>query len=201
MPLWPWILSLCLWLSACAVAPPRQPDNLCAIFHEKDGWYDDAHAAEKRWGTPIPVQMAIIFQESAYQQDVRPPRTRLLWVIPWTRPSSAYGYTQALDSTWAWYQRDSGNSWADRDDFEDAVDFVAWYVNQSHRQIGIARNDAYSQYLAYHEGQNGFKRRTWANKKWLINVAYRVSARADRYTRQLAGCREDLESDGWWFFW
>lgn len=187
-------------MAGCVTAPPTQPDDLCAIFREKSGWYDAAKAAAERWGTPIQVQMAIIHQESGYRGKAKPPRNRLLWVIPWTRSSSAYGYTQALDSTWDWYKRESGNGWASRDDFGDAVDFVAWYVNVSHRTLGISKWDAYSQYLAYHEGQTGFRRKTYARKGWLQRVAGRVQARAERYSGQLQGCREELERSGWWPF-
>ena len=184
-------------LTGCAVAPPRQPENICAIFDEKRDWYDDASAAFKRWGVPVHLQMAIIYQESGYRENVRPPRTRLLWVIPWRRPTSAYGYTQALDSTWDWYRRDSGNGWADRDDFDDATDFVGWYVAKSHSMIGLSKWDAYSNYLAYHEGQTGFKRGTYKRKAWLRKTAWRVKARADRYAAQLNRCRDDLENDSW----
>lgn len=190
---------LLLCLSGCATAPPSRPENICNIFHEKKGWYDDARAAEKRWGTPIQVQMAIIYQESSYRHNVKPPRGRLLWIIPWRRPSSAYGYTQALDSTWDWYKKTTGNRWANRDNFDDATDFVAWYVALSHKQIGISKWDAYSNYLAYHEGQTGFKRGTYKNKGWLKKSAYRVSARAKRYAGQLASCRKDLERGTWWW--
>lgn len=187
-----WLLSLAV-LTGCVTAPPSQTENVCDIFREKDGWYDDAKAAEKRWGTPIQVQLAIIHQESSYKGDAKPPRNRLLWVIPWTRTSSAYGYTQALDSTWARYERESGNTWASRDDFGDAVDFIAWYVDLSHRILGLSKWDAYSQYLAYHEGQGGFQRKTYANKAWLKRTASRVQTRAERYAGQLQGCREELE--------
>lgn len=194
------VVFLLVWLSACATAPPSKPENICNIFREKSGWYKDAKAAEKRWGTPIQVQMAIIYQESSYRHNVKPPRGRLLWVIPWRRPSSAYGYTQALDSTWKWYKKQTGNSWASRASFADATDFVAWYVAQSNKTIGISKWDAYSNYLAYHEGQAGFKRGTYKNKSWLKKTAYRVSARAKRYASQLSGCRKDLERSGWWPF-
>lgn len=186
-------------LTGCVTAPPSQPDDLCEIFREKDGWYDDAKAAEKRWGTPIQVQMAIIHQESSYRGDAKPPRNRLLWIIPWTRGSSAYGYTQALDTTWERYERESGNGWASRDDFGDAADFIAWYVDLSHRTLGLSKWDAHSQYLAYHEGQGGFQRQTYANKAWLKRAAARVQSRAERYAGQLQGCREELER-GFWFW-
>lgn len=148
---------------------------------------------------PVHVSMAIIKQESGFRARARPPRRKLLWFIPWTRPSSAYGYAQALDSTWDLY-KDETNSWfADRDDFGDAVDFVGWYVDKSHRMAGISKWNARHQYLAYHEGQTGYKRGTWKKKKWLQNVAGKVESTANRYSGQLKGCRDKLER-GWWPF-
>ncbi len=187
------LLLLLLWLAGCASAPPSRPGDICDIFDEKGGWYEDAKASYERWGTPIQVQMSIIFQESGYRDNVRPPRRRILWIIPWRRPSSAYGYTQALDSTWDWYKKETSNGWADRDDFDDATDFVGWYVNKSHQVIGISKWDAYSNYLAYHEGQTGYKRGSYKRKPWLMKVAGRVNARSQRYAQQLHGCRERLE--------
>ena len=78
------------------------------MLEEKRGWYKAAKKSEKRWGTPVHVQMSIIRQESSFHSDARPPRTQLLGFIPWKRPSDAYGYAQALDSTWDWYRKDAG---------------------------------------------------------------------------------------------
>jgi hypothetical protein len=171
-------------------------NDACEIFRENSDWYKGAKISYEKWGVPIYVQLAIIHQESRFHDDAKPPRTRLLWVIPWTRKSSAYGYGQVKDSTWEWYQRETGNTWADRDDFEDVADFIGWYGNLSHRKLGISKSDAYSQYLAYHEGHGGYKRRTYLKKKWLINVARKVSRKAERYRIQLARCEKELDR-GW----
>ncbi|MBS64060.1 hypothetical protein [Salinisphaera sp.] len=194
------LICVAVVLSGCVTAPPRSPGNVCDIFYEKNGWFDAADSAFDRWGAPIHVQMAIIYQESAFVGDARPPRRRLLWFIPWTHITSAYGYTQALDSTWDWYKTDTGNGWASRDDFADATDFVGWYVAKSNAMLGISKWDAYSQYLAYHEGQTGFKRGSYRRKPWLERTAGRVNARADRYAGQLRGCRADLENPGHWWW-
>lgn len=186
-------------LSNCASNPPRNPDDICAIFKEKDDWYQKSRDAEKRWGTPIPVQIAIIRQESAFRDDAQPPRNTLLGFIPWTRPSSAYGYPQAKDSTWDWYIEKTGNSGADRDDFSDAVDFVGWYTHTSQRTLGISKWDGYNQYLAYHEGHGGFKRKTYRRKHWLQSVARKVDSQSKRYAKQLSICREELENS--WSLW
>jgi len=184
---------------SCSTAPPEDLGNSCSIFEEKDSWYSAARDSYKKWGVPIHVQLAIIYQESRFVHDAKPPRQKLLWVIPWTRPSSAYGYGQIKDSTWEWYLKSTGRRWADRDDFDDVADFIGWYGDMSHRKLGISKSDAYSQYLAYHEGHGGFKRKTYKNKKWLTRVASKVAARAKRYSAQLQQCEDSLDK-GWWFF-
>ena len=144
--------------------------------------------AEQRWEVPVPILMAFLYQESRFVRDARPPRRKILWVIPGLRPSDAYGYPQAIDSTWGDYRRETGNRGADRDDFGDAVDFVGWYNDQSWRRNHIPKNDAYHLYLAYHEGQGGYARGTWRRKVWLQEVARKVARRAEMYSKQLKQC-------------
>ena len=184
------LINIVFVVSGCATTPPAEVNDVCSIFEQKPRWYKAADRARKRWGSPIPVMMAIMHQESRFRAKVRPPRERILWVIPWLRPSSSYGYTQALTETWDRYIRDTGSYGADRDDFTDAVDFVGWYNSQSHRLSGISKVDAYSLYLAYHEGHGGYNRRSFSNKQWLLNVAKKVSAQSARYGSQLQGCEQ-----------
>lgn len=188
-------------LVGCSTTPPSNVDNVCSIFREKDDWYDAARDAEKEWGVPIGVMMAFVHQESRFVAKAKPPRKKVFGFIPGPRPSDAYGYSQALKSTWDDYQRSAGRYGADRDDFDDAVHFVGWYNHQSWRRNGIARNDAYRLYLAYHEGHGGFARGTFNDKAWLKQVARKVADRAARYEAQLASCREELEEDRGWFNW
>lgn len=194
------VLLLPLWLSACISAPPSNQADLCAIFREKDGWYDDAEEARSNWYSPIPVMMAIMHQESRFQQKAKPPRKKIFGFIPGPRPSDSFGYSQAKEATWDWYIKSTGNYGADRDDFADAIDFIGWYNSISRKKNGIKPGDTYHLYLAYHEGHGGFNRRTFAKKAWLKGVARKVSARAKRYTTQLNGCEESLKSP-WWHLW
>ncbi len=189
-------------MAGCATVPPSRTDNACRIFEEKPDWYQAAVQSEEKWGTPIQLQMAIIRQESSFQDDAKPPRDTLLGIPMWWRTSSAYGFAQAKDATWVWYRDKSGNRWADRDEFEDAVDFVGWYTDVSRRTLGISKWDAYNQYLAYHEGHGGWKRKTYRSKPWLVKVARKVERYSRLYGEQLRGCRERLEADagGWWPF-
>lgn len=194
------LLVLALMMAGCTTAPPRNPDNICDIFKEKDDWYDDAKGAAKRWGSPIPVTMAFMKRESGFQAKAKPPRTSILWIFPGPRASSAYGYSQAKTSTWSWYKGSSGNWGADRDDFADAIDFIAWYNSITHRKNKVAQDDAYNLYLAYHEGHGGYSRGSYRNKSSLKQVAASVSSQAKRYQTQLNGCEKDLQRHGWWPF-
>ena len=189
----------CAGLSACASSPPENVEDICAIFEEKGRWYKAAKKSEKRWGTPIHVQLAIIHQESTFKFNARPPRDKLLGFIPWTRPSDAYGYAQALESTWDWYREDTGRRGADRDNFDDAIDFVGWYTHQSQQIAGISKWDPYNQYLAYHEGQSGWMKKSYRYKTDLKRIAGRVDHRAKEWGVQLRRCEGDLD-DGWWIF-
>ena len=186
-----------LALAAGCASVPSNPENLCAIFKERKSWHRSARTAERQWRVPMPVMMAVMYKESSYVHDARPPRTRLLWVIPWRRESSAYGFAQATDAAWQDYTRATGNRRGDRDDFGDAVDFVGWYLNRAHRQAGISTTDARSLYLAYYAGVGGYQRGTWRNNAWLKRAAGTVAARSDRYARQLANCK--LKRRWWWF--
>ena len=63
----------------------------------------------------------------------------------------------------------------------------------SHLKCGIPEHDAYSLYLAYHEGHGGFARKTYSNKGWLIAVAQKVNSRANTYQSQLASCEGEFK--------
>jgi hypothetical protein len=195
------LLLLALALTACTTSQPADTGNICSIFREKDDWYDDAADSRDEWGSPIPVMMAIMHQESRFKAKAKPPRKKIFGFIPGPRPSNAYGYSQALESTWDAYKRSAGAYGADRDDFADAIDFIGWYNHKSHRRNGIAKNDTYSLYLAYHEGHGGYSRGSYRKKKWLMGVARKVQRRADSFQSQLQGCEEELKDDGWFFGW
>ncbi len=187
-----------LLLAGCTTAPPRNQDDACQILSEKPGWYDAVSDSADRWGASEGLILAFIRQESSFVADAKPPRTRILWVLPGPRASSAYGYPQAKDGTWSDYKKATGSYLASRDDFDDAADFVGWYVDRAYRIAGIPKSDAYRHYLAYHEGVGGFQRGTFQRKRWLQEVASRVNQNAKTFDRQLAGCRSRLDSGSWW---
>jgi len=184
-------MTVILTLGSCAARygdAPRNLDNACSIVNERPSYLRAFRAAERKYGVPIPTLMAMIYQESKFISDNRPPHRYALGVIPIGRQSSALGYSQALDGTWAEYVRDSGDRGADRTKIEDATDFMGWYMVQTVEENGIALSDTRNQYLAYHDGRAGFRRGTWRSKGWLIRIAGEVDARADMYGAQLRSC-------------
>ena len=194
-----YLLIITLSLQSCMTTPPESPDNICKIFKEKKSWYKAAIQAEKRWKIPPYVLMSFVFQESSYRANAKPERNKLLGFIPWFRPSSAKGYSQALTKTWDDYMDETGNSRAKRNNFKDSTDFIGWYASKGYYQ-GFEKADARSLYLAYHEGYGGFEKRTYRKKQWLIAVSDRVQARSSMYQQQYWGCAEDLKKKRFWIF-
>lgn len=168
---------------------PRNLDDACRMKAEKPAWFKSLAKAERKWGVPQAVFLASIYQESKFVAKARTPHRYALGVIPMGRQSSAYGYSQAIDSTWDWYRKDTGRRGAKRDNFSDAVDFMGWYMNETQQRNSISKTDAYHQYLAYHEGHSGFARKNYNKKAWLVRVARTVQDRAVLYDTQLAYCR------------
>jgi len=191
---------LSIMLAGCASAPPKNPENICDIFEEKRDWFDAAQASKERWGTPVHIPMAIMYQESSFRYDAAPPMEYFLWIIPIGRASDAYGYSQAKTPVWGEYVDDAGGFFSDRDDFDDAVDFIGWYMNRSNRINKVSKWDAYAQYLNYHEGHGGYRRGSYHKKPWLKKVAKKVEARAKRYSEQYWGCKDDLQQN-WFMRW
>ena len=185
-------LGLCIMLAACGGSVPPPPRNLndaCAIKSERPRWHKDLLSVERRCGVPEHVLLATIYQESKFVGQARTHLSFALGVIPMGRDSSAYVYAQAIDSTWEWYLRETGNRRAKRDNFRDAVDFMGWYMNESNERLAISKADTRSQYLAYHDGHTGYARRTYQRKAWLLRISSEVAARAEMYQEQLKTCR------------
>lgn len=168
---------------------PRNLENACLLLQERKPYARAFRKVERKWGVPTHVMMAMIHQESKFDGNARTPHRYAIGIIPMGRQSSAYGYSQALDGTWDEYRKETGNRGARRNNFNDATDFMGWYMTKTQTRLGIPLSDTYNQYLAYHDGHTGYRRGTWKKKAWLVDVAQRVSVRAQVYRGQLANCR------------
>jgi len=176
-------------LSSCSSVPVNTK-NSCDIFSEKYFWYKHAKKTEKKWGAPIYIQLAIIKTESDFNWLAKPKRLKLFKVIPYKRPSSSFGYSQAVKGTFKQYKNETGNKLARRTRFKDSVDFIGWYMNKTEKILKIPKTDVYRQYIAYHEGWGNYK--NYKNNKKVIILAKRVKDQADRYQNQIKQCQTQL---------
>ncbi|MGO4914407.1 transglycosylase SLT domain-containing protein [Pseudogemmobacter sp. W21_MBD1_M6] len=185
--------ALMVLLAGCGggdFSAPRNLDNACSIVSQRPAYLRAMKKTERRWGVPVHVQMATIYQESKFIGNARTPHQYALGIIPMGRQSSAYGYAQALDATWDEYRRETGRRSAKRDKIDDAADFMGWYMDKTEKRNGISKTDARNQYLAYHEGHTGFARGSYNAKSWLLRVANQTGDRSFIYAQQLRSCRK-----------
>ena len=136
---------------------PSNTSNSCLIFNERYLWYKHAKRAEQKWGTPIYIQLAIVKMESDFDWLAKPARQKIFKVIPFKRPSSSFGYSQAVKGTWEQYKRETNSPLATRARFKDSVDFIGWYIHKTNKILKISKKDPYKQYLAYYKGWGDYK--------------------------------------------
>ena len=183
---------LILFISACS-SIPKNTSNSCSIFNERYLWYKYAKKTEEKWGTPIYIQLAIIKMESDFNWLAKPARQKIFKVIPFKRPSSSFGYSQAVKGTWKQYKNETGNKLARRTRFKDSVDFIGWYTNKTEDILKISKKDAFRQYLAYHEGWGAYK--NYKKNPKVIRLAKRVKNQSDKYRSQLKKCQNRLNKN------
>ena len=187
------ISLLFIFTFACTSIDNINTADSCILFEKKHNWYKSTKKSYDKWGVPISLQLAIINQESSFNQFAKPKRKRLFGIIPGLRPSTAFGYAQVINPTWDWYKSRTGNFNASRANFSDITDFIGWYTTQSNKMLGISMNDYYNHYLAYHEGQGGWQKKTFNSKKWLLEIAKKVETQSNIYKNQLLECQSNFD--------
>ena len=183
------ILFFFFILTSCSSIPKNTADS-CSIFSERYLWYKHAKSTEKKWGTPIYIQLAIIKMESDFNWLAKPKRQKIFKVIPYKRPSSSFGYSQAVKGTWKQYKNETGNTLARRTRFKDSVDFIGWYTNKTEKILKISKSDAFKQYIAYHEGWGNYK--NYKKNLKVIGLTKKVQKQSDKYKNQLQKCQKNL---------
>ena len=161
-------------------------------------WYKHTKKVEQKWGTPIHIQLAIIKMESDFDWLAKPARQKIFKVIPFKRPSSSFGYSQAVKGTWEQYKKETGNKLATRARFKDSVDFIGWYTNKTESILKISKKDAFKQYIAYHEGWGNYK--YYKKNKKVISLAKKVEKQSNIYKIQLSKCKNSLNKNKYIIF-
>ena len=190
-------LIILLILSSCS-SVPLNTKNSCNIFSERYLWYKHAKKTEEKWGAPIHIQLAFIKKESDFDWLAQPKRLKLFKIIPYKRPSSSFGYSQAVKGTWDQYKKETNNRLATRVRFKDSVDFIGWYMNKTEKLLKIPKTDAYRQYIAYHEGWANYK--NYKKNKKVIIFAKKVKDQANKYRKQLTKCQKRLNKNKYIIF-
>jgi len=191
------LILLIIFITGCS-SIPQNTSNSCSIFSERYLWYKHAKKTEQKWGTPIYIQLAIIKMESDFDWLAKPPRQKLFKIIPFKRPSSSFGYSQAVKGTWEQYKNETGNKLATRTRFKDSVDFIGWYTDKTESLLKISKKDAFRQYLAYHEGWGGYK--NYKNNQKVIVLAKKVEKQSNKYKAQLEDCQKRLNKNKYIIF-
>ena len=186
------LLIFLFLINGCSSIPSNTSDS-CLIFNERYLWYKHAKKSEQKWGTPIYLQLAIIKMESGFDWLAKPPRQKLFKIVPYKRPSSSFGYSQAVKGTWRQYKTETGNKIATRTRFKDSVDFIGWYTSKTEKILKVSKQDAFKQYIAYHEGWGNYK--NYKNNKKVINLAKRVEKQSSIYKKQLSDCKNSLSTN------
>jgi len=191
------LILLIILITGCS-SIPQNTSNSCSIFNERYLWYKYAKKTEQKWGTPIYIQLAIIKMESDFDWLAKPPRQKLFKIIPFKRPSSSFGYSQAVKGTWEQYKNETGNKLATRTRFKDSVDFIGWYTDKTKSLLKISKKDAFRQYLAYHEGWGGYK--NYKDNQKVIVIAKKVEKQSNKYKAQLQDCQKRLNKNKYIIF-
>ena len=191
------VILFIFFLTVCSSIPSNTA-NSCSIFNERYLWYKYAKKTEQKWGTPIYIQLAIIKMESDFDWLAKPARQKIFKVIPYKRPSSSFGYSQAVKGTWEQYKKETGNKLATRVRFKDSVDFIGWYTSKSETILKNSKQDAFKQYLAYHEGWGNFK--YYKKNKKVIGLAKKVEKQSNIYKKQLLSCSNSLNKNKYIIF-
>lgn len=118
--------------------------NICQILKHHPDWQNSLKKADKKYGISPAFTLAVIHQESKFHANAK------------NRYSSAFGYAQALNSTWRIFQRDVEPN-AKRNSFNDSVEFVDWYMARLAHKLHLKASDSFDLYLAYMLGEGGFK--------------------------------------------
>ena len=172
---------------------PKYPSNACKIFGENYLWYKHIKKSSEKYNAPVHIILAIVNKESGFNRWAKPKRKKLFKIIPYKRPSSSFGYSQAVNKTWEQYKYETFNPLALRTRFKDSVMFIGWYMSKTNKINKIPLNDSYRQYLNYYLGWGSYAKKDYKKDKNAIIFAKSVQKQAKAYRNQLRECQKILD--------
>jgi len=181
-----------LFIASCS-SVPKHPSNACKIFGERYLWYKHAKKSSQKYGAPIHMILAFVNKESGFNRWAKPQRTKLFKIVPYKRPSSSFGYSQAVKKTWELYKTETDNPLALRARFKDSVMFIGWYIKKTNKINKISLTDTYSQYLNYYLGWGNYSKGAYKKDKKAIIYAKSVQKQSKIYKAQLTECQQALD--------
>jgi len=188
------ICFVILFFVASCSSVPKYPQNACKIFGENYLWYKSAKKSSDTYGVPIHIILAFVNKESGFNRWAKPKRTKLFKIVPYKRPSSSFGYSQAVKKTWELYKNETNSPFALRTRFKDSVMFIGWYMNKTNKINKISLNDSYRQYLNYYLGWGNYAKKTYNTDKKAIIFAKSVQKQSEIYKVQLVECQKSLNN-------
>ena len=193
------IYIIFFFLASCN-SIPKHPTNACKIFSEKYLWYKHVKKSSEIYGAPSHIILAFVNQESGFNRWAKPKRTKLFKVVPYKRPSSSLGYSQAVKKTWELYKKEADKPLALRTRFKDSVMFIGWYINKTNKVNKVPLDDSYRQYLNYYLGWGGYKKEAYKTETKAIIFAKSVEKKSKIYKKQLKECQKILDRNKYIIF-
>ena len=192
-------LVIFLLITSCS-SIPKYPQNACKIFGQNYLWYKSVKKSSEKYGAPINIILAFINKESSFDRWAKPPRQKLFKIIPYKRPSSSFGYSQAVKKTWKLYKTETNNSLALRTRFKDSAMFIGWYIKKTNKINKVPLDDAYRQYLNYYLGWGSYAKKTYTTDKNAIIFAKSVEKQSKIYKNQIKECQKSLDRNKYIIF-
>ena len=183
-----------LFLVSCS-SVPKYPQNACKIFGERYFYLKYSRAASKKWNVPISSILAVINKESGFRRFAKPKRTKLFKIIPYRRPSSSLGFSQAVNKTWDLYKKENNKPLALRISLKHSSDFIAWYFWKTNKINKVSLKDTRNMYLNYYLGWTAYKNKAYEKDKKAIIFAKSVEKQAKIYKIQLRECKSILNKN------
>ena len=194
------ICFIILFFIVSCSSVPKNYSNACKLFSEKYLWYKHVKKSSQTYGALPHIILAFVNKESGFNRWAKPKRTKLFKIVPYKRPSSSFGYSQAVKKTWELYKKETNNPLALRTRFKDSVMFIGWYISKTNKINKIPLSDSYRQYLNYYLGWGNYAKKAYKTDKKSIIFAKSVEKQSKIYKSQLRECQKSLDRNRYIIF-